>query len=214
MTRTRNFTNGNMFTGIIQGKYSVNKINEKENLKTFVVEFPEGNLDGLKIGASVAINGACLTVTKIDDQLVSFDAMLETLEKTNLGEIREGDVVNVERSARMGDEIGGHVMSGHVIGTAEIIKIETPENNHVVTFKIDQDLMKYVLDKGFIGVDGASLTIVNPDKEKGTFDVWLIPETLRLTAYENRKVGDRVNIELDSRTQTIVDTVEQIMKDK
>lgn len=203
-----------MFTGIIQGKYSVNKINEKENLKTFVVEFPEGNLDGLKIGASVAINGACLTVTKIDDQLVSFDAMLETLEKTNLGEIREGDVVNVERSARMGDEIGGHVMSGHVIGTAEIIKIETPENNHVVTFKIDQDLMKYVLDKGFIGVDGASLTIVNPDKEKGTFDVWLIPETLRLTAYENRKVGDRVNIELDSRTQTIVDTVEQIMKDK
>lgn len=203
-----------MFTGIIQGKYPVKEIVDQKNLKTFVIKFPEDNIDGLKIGASVAINGACMTVTKIDGQLVSFDAMLETLQKTNLGAVKEGEGVNIERSAKMGDEIGGHVMSGHIIATAEIVKIENPENNHVVTFKIDSELMKYVLDKGFIGLDGASLTIVNPDKTAGTFDVWLIPETLRLTAYADRNVGDAVNVELDARTQTIVDTVEQVLKDK
>lgn len=200
-----------MFTGIIQGKYPVKNIREAENLREFTIEFLEDNLDGLKIGASVAINGACMTVTKIDGQLVSFDAMLETLQKTNLGDVQQGDFVNVERSARMGDEIGGHVMSGHIIATAEIVKIENPENNHVVTFKIEPRLMKYVLDKGFIGLDGASLTIVSPDKVAGTFDVWLIPETMKITAYSDRQVGDKVNVELDSRTQIIVDAVEEVL---
>lgn len=203
-----------MFTGIIQGRYPVVRIEEKPGIKTFDIEFPEANLQGLLIGASVAINGTCMTVTKIDGRLVSFDAMLETLQKTNLGNVQQGEEVNVERSARMGDEIGGHVMSGHVIATAEIVKIETPENNHVVTFRVAPDLMKYIFDKGFIGLDGASLTIVNPNKESSSFDVWLIPETLRLTAYANRRVGDRVNVELDSRTQVMVETIEQYLSQR
>jgi riboflavin synthase len=115
-----------MFTGIIQGKYPVKKIEEKPGLKTFVVDFPKDNIEGLQTGASVAINGACLTVTKIEDEEVSFDLMEETLQKTTAGDVKEGDEVNVERSAKMGDEIGGHVMSGHVFTTAEIVKIDTP----------------------------------------------------------------------------------------
>lgn len=201
-----------MFTGIIQGKYPVISVEDKPGLKSFVIEFPQDNVEGLQVGASVAINGACMTVVSIDNQKVSFDAMQESLDKTTLGQIKEGDHVNVERSAKMGDEIGGHVMSGHIIGMAEIVKIEIPENNHIITFKVDVDLMKYIFDKGFIGLDGASLTIVNPSKENSTFDVWLIPETLRQTAYSDRKVGDKVNIELDSRTQVIVDTVERYLE--
>lgn len=200
-----------MFTGIIRGCFPIVKIDEKPGLKTFYIDFPPEYLNDLQIGASVAINGACMTVTEIQKTVVLFDAMLETLQKTNLGGVKVGDGVNVERSAKMSDEIGGHLMSGHVMTTAEIVKIETPENNHVVTFQVAAGFMKYIFDKGFIGLDGASLTIVNPNKETGTFDVWLIPETLRLTAYANRKVGDRVNVEIDSRTQTIVDTVEQVL---
>lgn len=203
-----------MFTGIIQGKYPVVSLDAKPGLTSFEVEFPKDNLEGLQIGASVAINGACMTVVEIDEQNVRFDAMEETLQKTTAGEIKEGDVVNVERSAKMGDEIGGHVMSGHVMTKAKIVDIKTPENNHVVTFQVDPSLMKYVFDKGFIGLDGASLTIVDPDRAQGIFDVWLIPETLRQTAYSDRQVGDEVNVELDSRTQTIVDTVEEYMKQR
>ena len=203
-----------MFTGIVQGKYPVVKIENKGDLKTFVVQFLEGNLEGLKIGASVALNGACLTVTNIDGQLVSFDLMLETLQKTNLGDVQEGGFVNVERSARIGDEIGGHVMSGHIIDTAEIVRVHASENNHVVTFRVRADVMKYILDKGFIGLDGCSLTVVNPNKETGEFDVWLIPETLRLTMYSERTVGDKVNVELDSRTQAIIETVEHYLATK
>lgn len=196
-----------MFTGIVHGCFPVVFLDQKPGLTTFAVEFPLDYIDGLKIGASVAINGTCLTVTKIENNQVWFDAMEETLRKTNIAEIKLGDGVNVERSAKMGDEIGGHVMSGHIIDTAEIVKIDQPENNYVVTFKVAPELMKYVFDKGFIGLDGASLTIVNPNQKDATFDVWLIPETLRLTAYKNRNVGDRVNLELDSRTQVIVDTI-------
>lgn len=201
-----------MFTGIVQGMGTVKHLEKKPGLSTFTITFPVGMTEGLQIGASVAVNGCCLTAVTIDGDDVAFDAMTETLEKTNLGDLKEGSQANVERSARMGDEIGGHVMSGHVLGTAEIVRIEEPENNKIVTLRVPKEWMRYILQKGFIGLDGCSLTVVDPKKEEGTFDVHLIPETLRLTVFGARAVGDRVNVELDSRTQTIVDTVEEVLK--
>ncbi|MEK7532799.1 MAG: riboflavin synthase, partial [Patescibacteria group bacterium] len=122
------------------------------------------------------------------------------------------DRVNIERSASLGDEIGGHLLSGHIMGTAEITDIDHSDNNHRVTFRAPREWMKYIFSKGFIALDGCSLTIVEVDKTASTFTVWLIPETLRVTTFGFKKVGDKVNVEIDSRTQTIVDTVQALMK--
>lgn len=173
--------------------------------------FPAERITGLQHGASVAVDGACLTVTAIDGPHISFDLMGETLAKTTLGGLKEGDRVNIERSASLGDEIGGHLLSGHITGAAEILAIDQPDNNQVVTFRVPLEWMKYIFPKGFIALDGASLTLVDVDKTAGTFTVWLIPETLRITTFGFKKAGDRVNVEIDSRTQTIVDTVQALM---
>lgn len=149
-----------MFTGIVQGTAKVVSIDEKPNFRTHVVELPEYMLDGIETGASIAHNGCCLTVTEINDNQISFDLMKETLRITNLGELVVGDIVNVERAAKFSDEIGGHLMSGHIMTTAEVAKIVTSENNRQIWFKVqDPSLMKYILYKGFIGIDGISLTV-------------------------------------------------------
>lgn len=150
-----------MFTGIVQGTGRVVSIEDKDNFRTHVVELPEALLPGLETGASVANNGCCLTVTAINGAQISFDLMKETLRLTNLGQLQVGDKVNLERAAKFGDEIGGHLMSGHIITTAEIVKVLTSENNRQVWFKPqDRTLMKYILHKGFIGIDGISLTVM------------------------------------------------------
>lgn len=200
-----------MFTGIVKGLGTVVSVTDKPGLRTFVVEVPAGYADGLQVGASVAIDGTCLTATAVDGDRVSFDAMRETLDKTTVGLISEGSRVNVERSYRVGDEVGGHIVSGHVTGMGEIVSVETPENNHVITFRVPVEWMKYVLPKGFVGLDGCSLTVVDADRAAGTFAVWLIPETLRLTTFGHKKPGDKVNVEIDSKTQAIVDTVESYL---
>ncbi|MCW7278878.1 riboflavin synthase [Escherichia coli] len=149
-----------MFTGIVQGTAKLVSIDEKPNFRTHVVELPDHMLDGLETGASVAHNGCCLTVTEINGNHVSFDLMKETLRITNLGDLKVGDWVNVERAAKFSDEIGGHLMSGHIMTTAEVAKILTSENNRQIWFKVqDSQLMKYILYKGFIGIDGISLTV-------------------------------------------------------
>lgn len=202
-----------MFTGIVQGTARIVSIDEKPNFRTHVVEMPTHMLDGIEIGASVAHNGCCLTVTEINGNLISFDLMKETLRITNLGELKEGDVVNVERAARFNDEIGGHLMSGHIMTTADVTKILTSENNRQIWFKVqDSQLMKYILYKGFIGVDGISLTVgeVTPTR----FCVHLIPETLERTTLGKKRLGDKVNIEIDPQTQAVVDTVERVMAAK
>lgn len=201
-----------MFTGIVQGKYPVVKVENMSGLKRFMITFHDALLENLEIGASVSLNGACHTVVEIQNNNVIFDSMEETLRKTTLGSLKEGDFVNIERSASMGDEIGGHVMSGHVFGEAEIVDIQTPENNYVITFKVPTLWMKYIFEKGFVGLHGCSLTIVNAQKENGTFEVWLIPETLRQTVFGDLRIGDKVNVEIDARTQTIVETVEEYLK--
>ncbi|MDR5865611.1 riboflavin synthase subunit alpha [Halomonas koreensis] len=204
-----------MFTGIVQGTAEVVAIEEAEAFRSHVLVLPAALREGLEIGASVAHNGVCLTVTAIDGERVGFDLMRETLRVTNLGELAVGDRVNVERAARFGDEIGGHAMSGHVIATAELVELDEAPNNRRLWFELPAALGRFLFDKGYIGVDGASLTIGETRPAGGghgpRFCVDLIPETLARTVLADRAPGDRVNIEIDPQTQAIVETVERVM---
>lgn len=199
-----------MFTGIVQGIAPIYSVIEKTNFKTHIIKMPSELLADLTIGASVAHNGVCLTVTDINGNLVSFDLMEETLRLTNLGLLKAGDDVNIERAMRMGTEIGGHILSGHVYCTARVERILTTENNVRLWFELAQtDVMKYILSKGFIAVDGISLTV--GEVQERQFCVNLIPETLKRTLIGRREVGELVNIEIDPQTQAIVDTVERYL---
>ncbi|EAS45164.1 riboflavin synthase [Photobacterium profundum] len=198
-----------MFTGIVQGTVRVVKILKKENFQTHVLEMPQELRKGLTLGASVAHNGCCLTATKVEGDFVSFDLMQETLKVTNLGLLVEGDNVNIERAAKFGDEIGGHSMSGHINLCSTISDVITTANNCTIWFTMPMSSMKYVLTKGYIGIDGCSLTI--GEVKDNLFCVHLIPETLERTLFGIRKIGDVVNIEIDPQTQAIVDTVERVL---
>ncbi|GAB7220083.1 riboflavin synthase subunit alpha [Vibrio comitans] len=198
-----------MFTGIVQGTARVIAIEQKQDFQTHVIELPDSLSDNISVGASIAHNGCCLTVTKADGNIVTFDLMKATLDLTNLGELESGDYVNVERAARFGDEIGGHNMSGHISGTVTIADIVQSPNNQTIWFESDSDSLRYILKKGYIGLDGCSLTIA--EVEGNRFSVNLIPETLTRTLFGQRKVGDRVNLEVDPQTQAIVDTVERVL---
>lgn len=197
-----------MFTGIVKALSVVSDFQKKPGIAHLTLILPSKLAKDLEIGASVAVNGVCLTVTKIAANRVSFDLIQETLDCTNLNSIQIGDKINIERSAKFGDEIGGHLLSGHVYGTVTIAKIENSPNNHIVTLQADSQWMKYFFPKGFIAIDGISLTLADVSP-KGTFTVHLIPETLRTTTLGFKKTGDLVNVEIDSRTQVIVDTLAQ-----
>ena len=202
-----------MFSGIVQGVAPIHSITEKADFRTQVVKLPPEMRKGLAIGASVANNGVCLTVTEINDDLVSFDLMQETLRITNLGTLKVGDWVNIERAMQMGAEIGGHILSGHVYCTATISNIIASENNRQIWFELpNTEVMKYILTKGFVAVDGISLTVGEVCGNQ--FCVNLIPETLQRTLMGQRNLGDRVNIEIDSQTQAIVDTVERYLANR
>ena len=199
-----------MFTGIVQGVAEIVAIEEKELFRTHTVRLDASLLPRRELGASVAHNGCCLTVTAIEEDRVSFDLIKETLRITNLGALQVGDRVNIERAAKFSDEIGGHLMSGHIMTTAEICKIIQSENNREVWFRLqDAEQIKYILRKGYIGIDGISLTVGDVTKTK--FCVHLIPETLERTTLGSKKLGHKVNIEIDPQTQAIVDTVERVM---
>lgn len=199
-----------MFTGIVQGTAQLQSVIEKTDFRTHIMKMPQELLNDLEIGASVAHNGVCLTVTKIEHDLVHFDLMAETLRITNLGKLLQGDFVNIERAMRFGAEVGGHILSGHVYCTAEITQRIVKENNLQIWFALpNEEVMKYVLTKGFIAIDGISLTI--GEVKDRTFCVNLIPETIERTLIAKRAVGEAVNIEIDPQTQAIVDTVERYL---
>ena len=182
------------------------------DFRTHTVELPGDMAGGLQTGASVAHNGCCLTVTETDGRTARFDLMAETLDKTNLGRLKADDLVNLERAARFGDEIGGHLMSGHITATTEILRIERTEHNTTMHFALPAALKPYILPKGFVGLDGCSLTIGNVGED--SFCVHLIPETLRRTLFGTRQAGDTVNLEIDPQTQAVVDTVGRILAAK
>ena len=182
------------------------------DFRTHTVELPEDMAGGLQTGASVAHNGCCLTVTETDGRTARFDLMAETLDKTNLGRLKAGDLVNLERAARFGDEIGGHLMSGHITATTAITRIERSGLNTTVWFSLPAALRPYILPKGFVGLDGCSLTVGQVSDTE--FNVHLIPETLRRTLFGTRQAGDTVNLEIDPQTQAVVDTVGRILAAK
>lgn len=196
-----------MYTGIVQGAFEAVQVERKPDFMSFAVRFPPELLEDLASGSSVNVDGVCQTVVRVDGKYVWFDAMIETLRRTTLGELRRGDAVNIERSARVGQENGGHEIAGHVDGTLEILEKHESEDNLFLTFRVPESHRRYIFDKGFLSVHGCSLTVSNWNKEAGTFEVYLIPETLRLTNLGSKDVGDRVNFEVDRRTQAIVDTV-------
>ena len=207
-----------MFTGIVQGVAHVESIEAREGLHTLHLKFPQGFDAELAIGASVSCDGVCLTVTERPaPDVASFDVMAQTLNLTTLGGLMVGSGLNVERAAKEGVEIGGHPLSGHVDVSARIAAIRKPDNNHVIRFALPAPWMRYVFAKGYIGVNGCSLTVAEAQRERdgsGWFEVWLIPETLRMTTFGAKDVGDAIHIEIERSTQVVVDTVRDALDEK
>lgn len=197
-----------MFSGIVQNKTPLTIEHVKPNLTTLSIALTENQEKGLQIGASIALNGVCLTVVKIDQHRAYFDVMMETLRVTNLADAATGTLVNVERAARFGDDIGGHTMSGHISTVIQVLEIERPENNCVIWFSLTPEQKRYIFSKGFAGLNGCSLTIGEVKEDR--FNVFLIPETLSVTTFGELAAGDAVNLEYDAHTQAIVDTLERM----
>ncbi len=205
-----------MFTGIIQKACRIATVEKQTDFCRFSVLLPADLAAGLQVGASVAVDGCCQTVTQYDSVSdaeigeaveVWFDAMQETLKRTTLSSLQPDQSVNIERAAKFGQEIGGHELSGHVDAEIKVAALETTAENHIITLELPGDLSPYVFNKGYLGIHGASLTVSDLDKKSGTFRVYLIPETLRVTNLGTLEAGDLVNLEIDRRTQVIVDTV-------
>ena len=200
-----------MFTGIVAGTAPIVKIEDKGLIRSFTVDLGK-YIDYLEIGASVALDGVCMTVVSIENNLVKFDAIEETLTRTTLGSLNVNSSVNVERSLKMGDELGGHIISGHVLMAAKILQITDKGDGKDILVENPSDASHYILEKGYISIDGMSLTIGNVSQEN--FSLHIIPETLRVTTIGQKKVGDYVNIEIDSRTQAVVDTIRKSLEVK
>lgn len=207
-----------MFTGIVQGTAQVYTLQAREGLVSFELQFPTGFTEGLAIGASVACDGVCLTVTALTGpERASFDVMQQSLSLTTLSGLHEGLRLNVERAAKDGAEIGGHPLSGHVDCQARVSAVREPANNRVLRIEVAAPWMRYIFAKGYIAVNGASLTVAEAHKGPagdGWFEVWLIPETLRMTTFGQLQVGDALNIEIDRSTQVVVDTVRDAIAEK
>ncbi len=200
-----------MYSGITQGLYKVVDLAKKPGLIHYTVNLSNELSKALKPGDSVAIDGVCQSLVQLAGTHASFQAIQETLDKTTLNELHVGRYVSVERSLRWGDEVGGHEISGHIFGTGTIHQKIVENDNLTLVIQCDSSWMKYILPKGFIALDGSSLTVGKTQYDEGLFYLHLIPETLRLTNFSKKQINDRVNIEFDHKTKTIVDTVERIL---
>ena len=200
-----------MFTGIVAASCEVVSTEQGEEVRSIVVDL-SGYDDDLEIGASVAIDGVCMTVVSSIDGNVQFEAIPETLERTTMGLLKQGSRVNIERSLRMGDELGGHILSGHIMSTARILQRNQKGEGIDLLIEHQADTKPYILEKGYVAVDGMSLTVGEVQSEG--FYLHIIPETLRITTIGAKTEGDLVNIEVDSRTQAVVDTIRSMEVDK
>ncbi|KPM78509.1 riboflavin synthase [Pseudoalteromonas lipolytica] len=203
-----------MFTGIVQTQAVVVDATNQGGVLRLALQVEQQYAENLNIGASIAINGCCLTVVKFasDTQgccVINFDVIDETLKLTNLGKLAVNDTVNFERSVTFGTELGGHIVSGHIHCMAEILSIKNHQDNCKMQLALAKEWQKYVLYKGFVSVNGASLTVGEVD-EQG-FWLHLIPETLSITNLDNYREGDKLNIEVDQQTYTIINTVENYL---
>lgn len=198
-----------MFTGIVQGTAEVLAIEDHHGLRSLTVGFPGGALAGVEKGASIALDGVCLTVVAFQGDTAHFDVIDETVRLTTLGARRVGARLNYERAATFGTEIGGHVLSGHIIGTAEVTHRAEVEGNLELVLRPPADTMRFLMAKGFVAVDGISLTLGRV--EEHSFSLHIIPETRAVTTLDERGVGASMNLELDAMTQAVVTTVERVL---
>lgn len=190
-----------MFTGIIHHLGRVKSLADAPFGKRITIH--SGELAGeLPIGASVAVNGVCLTVAQTSPPAIGFDVIPETLGKTTLGDLLTNDVVNLEPSLRAGDAIDGHFVQGHVDGTARVVRIDQSAGQHVVWLEPESNLLPYLIPKGSVAIEGVSLTIA--DRAPSSFSIALIPTTLDRTTLSRWHVGRRVNVETDIVVRTVV----------
>lgn len=194
-----------MFTGLVEERGTVVRIDELSDSVRMTVSGPLVTSDA-RHGDSIAVNGVCLTVVGQESDSFTADVMRETLTRSSLGALAAGDAVNLERAARLDARIGGHLVQGHVDGTAEVLSISPSDNWTLVKFSLPVELARYVVEKGSITVDGVSLTVVEAGDD--FFSVSLIPETLTATTLGSRLVGDLVNLEVDA----IAKYVERLMQ--
>ena len=201
-----------MYTGIVQGLEKVVNIQQGDNFTTLFISNDNDFFNDIFIGASVAIEGVCLTATSYDNVLnmVSFDVAQVSNTLTTLQFLKIGDTVNVERSIKAGMENGGHSLFGHIEGMATVKNAERTGATLHLDITIPDDNIKYFFKKGFIGLQGCSLTVNRVNRENSEISVDLIPETLRLTTFKDVQAGDKINFEIDQMTRTMVDTLESI----
>jgi len=201
-----------MFTGIVSGSGTVQRIIKNEDYITITVRAPKGFSKNLIKGSSIAVNGVCLTVKKGKTDNLEFDVIDETLDKTNLKSLAKSDKVNLERSMTAATEIGGHLVSGHIHGVGKVLKVINKAKTKDLLIKIPQDLREYFFYKGYVALNGCSLTIGKV--LKSSFYIHLIPETLTITTFKDIALGDIINIEVDQSTINTVETVKRVMFEK
>ena len=172
-----------VFSGIVEGTALVSRVTKETGLYRLEIKTDSDFSSGLQIGGSVCVDGVCLTVSSINSNFLGFDIMMETLNVTTLNNVKENDIVNVERSVKLGDEIGGHLVSGHVSDVVIVSKIEKPENNHVITFQTNSEAIRYIFPKGYIALNGVSLTVGDVNHSDNCFSVYLIPVGLLVVIY-------------------------------
>jgi len=198
-----------MFAGIVQGVGKVSKVKNKNDHIFFEIISPKNFSKNLKKGASISVDGVCLTSLDKGNKNLKFDIIEETLSRTNLRNIIKGSIVNLERSIKASSEIGGHLMSGHIHFTGKVQKVVERDNTKDIVIKFPDKFKEYIFEKGYIGVNGCSLTIGKVNKN--TFFLHLIPETLSVTNLSEIEKNSVVNIEIDQSTIAIVETVKNTL---
>ena len=201
-----------MFTGIVSGKGNLKKIIKCEDYISLIIQAPKGFAKNLSKGASVSVNGVCLTVKKGRTDLLEFDVIEETLKKTNLKNISRSSKLNLERSMTANTEIGGHLVSGHIHGTGQVLKVINRKETKDLLIKIPSQLREYFFFKGYVALNGCSLTIGKV--LKSSFYIHLIPETVSITNFKEIKKGDLINIEVEQTTINTVETVKRVMLER
>tara|TARA_A200000113_G_C8779957_1_gene327233 strand:- start:126 stop:734 length:609 start_codon:yes stop_codon:yes gene_type:complete len=201
-----------MFSGIVQTVGKIESIKDKNHIKTIRIETHGNYLEDIAIGQSVSIDGVCLSLVKKNNEYCEFEAVEETVNRTTLGSYKQGSKVNLEKSLKFGDTVGGHFVSGHIHTRGRIVEVELVGESKNILIEIEEKWIKYLTEKGYISINGASITIGKVSKN--TFYVHLIPETLKTTNLDQLIYDNYVNLEFDQATIAIVDTTERLINQK
>ena len=201
-----------MFSGIVQTVGKIESIKDKNHIKTIRIETHGDYLEDIAIGQSVSVDGVCLSLVKKNNEYCEFEAVEETINRTTLGSYKQGTKVNLEKSLKFGDTVGGHFVSGHIHTKGRIVEVELIGESKNILVEIEEKWIKYLTEKGYISVNGASITIGKVSKN--TFYIHLIPETLKTTNLDDLIYDNYVNLEFDQATIAIVDTTERLINQK